>query len=253
MEPEEKMDSEVVTETETDETQAAEEQTDETQLATEALAVTEEEEQVPAAVVGGLRRQARAAELEAAELRGKLAARDAPVVEKSPLELEAEEQGVSVNDVVMDGALYQKQKVFEDKRTAAAAEKTAAAKREAIGAESYRQAIVEFGAEKMGEGLDYETILSIGAKYLTSGDKLDIAQAGGKCAQLAYKRCRQRIAASGTADAKTVAQRFAVHKKAQAKLKEKQPGEPEGGKPPKIPSQDDILNPQLDSIFGKDW
>ena len=227
---------------------------EETQLVTEAIAASEEEEQVPAAVVGGLRRRTRAAELEAAELRGQLTATTtAPAAEKSPLVLAAEEQGVPVDEVIIDGALYQKQEAFKEKQTVAKSEKTATAERAAVGRESQKQAEIEYSTEKMGEGLDFETIVAMGGKYLTEGDKLDIVNGGDKCAQTLYKRCRRGIAASGGADAKTVAQKLAVHKKAQAELKNKQPGKPDGGKPPKVPSQDDILSAHTNDIFGEDW
>ncbi|MDO8302916.1 MAG: hypothetical protein Q7T18_06730 [Sedimentisphaerales bacterium] len=58
--------------------------------------------------------------------------------------------------------------------------------------ESYQTAVVEYSAEKVGEGLDLQSVINAGEKNLTPGDKLDISMGGKRAIQIAYERCMLR-------------------------------------------------------------
>lgn len=230
---------------ETSEVSDGTELTDEAKLAKEALEATGEEpaktEPDPKdAVIGDFRRQLRDSQLAVARLEGQISAKQTQVtsLEKSPLELAAEAQEVSVDDVEISGALYRKQRVWEKKQDAAEAERTVAKSREELGQQSYQTALVEFSEVNVGEGLDFQTVISRGQALLTSGDKLDIANAKDP-AKLAYKRCKRAILESGTEDATLLQQRIDAHKSKTKKKDEpdkdkadkKAKAEAEGGTP----------------------
>jgi hypothetical protein len=50
--------------------------------------------------------------------------------------------------------------------------------------------------------LDVDSVFAIGEKYLSAGDKIDIANAGDDAAETAYRKCLRAILDSGTEDAK---------------------------------------------------
>lgn len=61
--------------------------------------------------------------------------------------------------------------------------------------ESYEEARTELTAEKMGEGLDVATVLQLGHRNLTEGDKIDIFKHPQKSWQITYQRCIERTPA----------------------------------------------------------
>lgn len=178
------------------------------------------------AVIGEYRRKARDAELETARLRGQIEATQTQVkpTEKSPIELAAEQQEVSVDDVEISGALYKKQRAWEKKQDAAETEQAAAKDRTALGQRSFQTASVEFSTAKVGVGLDLKTVIEMGEQYLTPGDKLDISRAKDPM-KLAYQRCKRAILDSGTEEATLLQQRIDAHK---SKAKDK--GDPDKAK-----------------------
>lgn len=174
------------------------------------------------AVIGDFRRKNRDLELEKAKLEGELEARKSIATttkdpEKSPLEL-AEEAYIKadieaggegdLDGFAMSGELYRKQKAFDDKQIAekATADNQQQVNTAAVQVESELQE-GELSAEKMGQGLDLQTVAGIGTQYLTKGDRLDIADMvktrGSKVAlKAAYKVMVRRTLAAGNEDSK---------------------------------------------------
>ena len=62
--------------------------------------------------------------------------------------------------------------------------------------------------EAFGEGLGLDAVVGIGEHFLTEGDKLDIRNAGPKCADVMYRRCYDRAVASGTPQGIALAQKM---------------------------------------------
>ena len=110
----------------------------------------------------------------------------------------------------------------------------------------------EFSAEKVGRGLDFDTVREMGAQYLTKGDRQNITDAGEDAAREGYRICLRRIIKSGTeAEVKTIKQRLAVHKKAQ----NAKPNEGGPNKKKETPSQEQVLTretAQIADVFGLD-
>lgn len=169
-----------------------------------------------------LRHRAQAAELEAAELKGRLAgiqevnAKAAPPA-KSPLQLRAEQDGVAVDEVQMDGALYQAQRRHDDQvanqkaETKAKADKTAALKKSMDAAKA--------------NNADWQDVISAGEQHLTPGEMLDLENAGVDFGEQAYVKCKAAIERNKP--------------KTETPAPDKKPGEPE--EEAETPSRDEIL------------
>lgn len=186
------------------------------------------------AVIGEYRRKSRDLEIKNARMQGELEARkeikaattEAP---KSPLEIaEADyfEQNGSMEGFAMNGELYRQQKAFDDKQAAskAATQKQEDANSALLGtAETLQEG--ELSVEKMGEGLDFQSIANIGDKHLTKGDKIDLADIQSRrgtavALKEAYHIMVRRTLAAGGQEAKLL--QIAITKsKTQAKPKEK--------------------------------
>ncbi len=218
------------------------EQTEDTGLAKEALDATEEsspaeesvedeskteeetsEEKKPDAdpkdaVIGDFRRKLRDEEIKTARLESELTVRKelqttAAEPEKSPLEL-AEAAYVKENGDIegfaISPSLYRQQRTFE---VTEAASKAATEKSEHAGTDLERAAQElqdgDFSPEKMGKGLDLQTVFNMADTLLTRGDRVDIAdvqQTRGTAAALkeAYRIGKTRILAAGGEDAKVL-------------------------------------------------
>ena len=61
--------------------------------------------------------------------------------------------------------------------------------------------------QSFGPDLGLDSVVAIGNKYLTQGDKLDISQAGDQCAVVMYRKCLERAVQSGTPEGKALAAR----------------------------------------------
>ena len=83
-----------------------------------------------------------------------------------------------------------------------------------------------------GEGLGIESVVAIGEAFLTEGDKLDIQNAGDKCADVMYRKCYDAAVRSGTPHGIALAQR--MHAKLNPTVK--QPP-----KQPEAPSAEEVL------------
>lgn len=196
----------------------------EAELAEEALEARKEaEDLVPATVVAKQRARARAAELEAAELRGKLSAQQKPAEkEKSPLELAAQEQGCDIKEVVIDGGLYEKQKAFEKKQ----AEEQAHQSNVESFKKAAKRASEEMSDEVYGKGLGLDALQGLGGHLLDELDHQRIFRAGENCGKEAMKILRRKIIDAGGQEAKVLKSRIQAHK-TQAKPKTETRGKSE--------------------------
>ena len=168
------------------------------------------------AVIGDFRRKNRDLELEKAKLEGELKARTElpkPVVEekKSPLEIaEAayiEENG-NLEGFTVKSTVLREELAFRDEKSAS--EATASSKKSSDNdlqrvAEELQEN--EFSPEKVGEGVDMQSITKIGEKHLTEGDLVDIKNtAEGRGLKVAmkqyYHKMVDRTLASDGEDAK---------------------------------------------------
>jgi len=222
------------------------------------------EDMVPATVVGEQRRRRQAAELENAELKGKLsvleATRTAQVATKSPLESYVEQYG---GEIQPDAATLLAQEKWKDQQAQIKADAVRQEREQAIVLENRRKmqtdAAVNFTAEKVGAGLDFDSITVLGQHYLTQGDVDDARRAGPELgAKHIYKQMINRTLDAGGAEAKVLQQRLDAHK---AKLKQDtlveqpKPDETEksGNLPPKRSKETDapvVNDPHISNVFG---
>ncbi len=137
-----------------------------------------------------LRHRAQTAEIEAAELRGRVSALEqvntthAPAA-KSPLELRAEEDDCSVGEVRMDGDLYQKQAAWDRQQENVNAQAVAD---KALAVDTF----TSMNEAKIAHD-DWQTVIDAGDRLLSAGEQLDIKNAGAKFGEVAYAKCKVAI------------------------------------------------------------
>jgi len=202
------------------------------------------EDMVPASVVGGIRRNLRASELEAARLRGQLEAQQTKPPEKSPIELAAEEQGVSVDDVDINGKLYKAQQAWEKDQTQNQVRQQATQDYQS-GSEA---AMITMTDENLGEGLGVEALGKVGEHLLTDTDHQEIFMAGKKCGTVLYKKLKERILEAAEPGTEELCKRLKPQKKSQPKP----PIKPKKEKDEPTPSQEELLlgsDPQIEAQF----
>ncbi len=271
------------------------EKTDEAGLAKEALEATEEEsspaeepvkdekteEEAPEeekpevdpkdAVIGDFRRQNRELDLKNARLEGELEARKSmattaaePV--KSPLE-KAEaayvEENGDLDGFAMNGELYRQQRAFDDEKVA---KKSATEKEEQSQTTMARSVTAlqqgEFSAEKVGAGLDFNSIVSLGQGYLDKADLMKIeiisTRDGVEAAtRKAYELCKDAILAAGNEDSKLLKNAINIQsKKSQTKPKKEKTDidalTTEGEETPGETETDTASKRLVDFIFAPD-
>lgn len=194
--------------------------------------LSETEKQIVAkdAVIGDFRRKNRDLEIEKARLEGEIEARKSTQTTgegpKSPLEIaEAayiKEYG-SLEGFAMNGELYRQQRAFDDKQVA---DKTAI-KQEEQAITTMNRAVETLQAgdlspEKVGDGLDFKSIVALGKNYVDKADLLKIEiishrdgiEAG---VRKTYELCKQAILAANNADTKLL--QNAMKSKSQTKPK----------------------------------
>jgi hypothetical protein len=178
--------------------------------------------------ISGLRTRAQAAEMRAERAEGiseglqKAATKEAPPV-KSPLQLRAEQDGVGIEEVQMDGALYQAQKRHDDQVANQAAAKKAKTDADATISKS-------MAAAKL-KNADWESVVTVGQEHLTLLELNAIENAGMDYGKKAYDLCKK---AAERAKPKT-----------ETPAPEKKPGEPEDKTTQKKPeplTQQEILD-----------
>ena len=182
------------------------------------------------AVIGGFRRDLRDQRADNESLRQRLDDQDkviadlrqtAEPVEKSPIDKLAADDPLATPDagtLAAQSRWEAGQRASERKSTDEAATKATTAKSQ----QDRNQAINEgqlataetFSVEKVGQGVDFESVISGGEKFLTEGQKLDIRNAApDKVWELAYQTCKRAILSSGGPEAKVLQQREAAHAK----------------------------------------
>jgi hypothetical protein len=143
------------------------------------------------AVISGLREDLRmekhGTEVAMAELRGQINSlqqvnvTQAPAA-KSPFEIRAEEEGVPVAEIQVDGALYQAQTAWDKQQENARAQAEAdkAAKIELFTSMTNAKAAHD----------DWQAVVDAGDRFLTAGERLDVENAGANFGEVAYKLCQ---------------------------------------------------------------
>ena len=180
--------------------------------------LSESEQQIVAkdAKIGEFRRKNRDLELDKARLQGELETRKELQVEtretpKSPLELAEKayiEETGSLDGFAMSGALYRQQRDFDN---AQAATKTATEKEEQSKIDMDRSVKSlqndEMSVDKMGDGLDFNSVVGLGQHYLDKADLLKIEIVSKRdgieaAAKKAYEICKQAILDANNSDSK---------------------------------------------------
>ena len=179
--------------------------------------LTEEQQQLRAkdSKIASQKHELRDSAIENARLQGQLEARkelakpEEPV--KSPLDIAEAEYLEEHDDLVgftMDGELYRRQRAFDDEQaTTKSATKEQQQSNTALEAAAESLQERDLSTEKMGEGLDYQSVSNLGDKYLTRGDLLDLADIKAKRGSSAalkesYNVMRRRILAADNEDSK---------------------------------------------------
>jgi len=167
------------------------------------------------AVIGDFRRRNRDLELEKARLEGELATRKSLQATdekpKSPLEIAEADylaQNGTLEGFAMNGELYRQQRNFDDKQ---AVEKTAKTQEE--------QAIFTMNKEvdslqsgdlspaKVGDGLDFKSVIALGKGYLDKADIMKIEITSHRegipaSVRKTYELCKQAVLAANNEDTK---------------------------------------------------
>lgn len=192
-----------------------------------------EEPQVPLHTVTALRTRAQEAEVAQARAEGELAAlkqaqtQQAPAP-KSPLQLRAEEEGVSVSEVQMDGALYEAQKEYDQQVANQAAQATATQK---LGVQ---QLASTQKAKTVHE--DWQEVILAGQALLSPGELVDISAAGNDYGELAYEKCQAALARN-----KPESDAAPETKQSKSEAEAKAKAEAEAKAKENVPSQQEIL------------
>ena len=145
------------------------------------------------AAIAAQRSQKQQVKVQNARLEGELAAyrqlnTKAAPAQKSPLEVRAEEEGVSVDDVQFDGALYRKQQAYDKQVVNAAAKVTEDNEAQAIRTKSKE--------DSLAKNPDWDEVVAAGENLLTKGEFLDLQNAGVDFGEQAYAKCKAAIARS---------------------------------------------------------
>jgi hypothetical protein len=209
----------------------------------EALEVSEEDEEtspagesmpkgfVPVKKAISLRSRAQRAELEAAQLKGKIEGIELAKTRqepdpKSPLELEIERQvadGIPEEEVTITAKVYRDQQTYEKQVANKNAQLIAQQERKR------KQTASAIAAKAKYD--DWHEVIAVGDALLTPGEQLDISNAGADFGETAYQKCKAAIARSKPASKKTNADDETVITTPKNK----------GGKEKQTPSQEEIL------------
>ena len=155
---------------------------------------------VPLAVFLEQKSARKQAEIEAAEMRGRLAAMQElasrQVQPEQPAKVIDPYAGIEPGTLLTPEDL---QRIDANKAAQAQhqAQQQAEAQRIADARESYQTALVQY--------TDLQNIINAGEQFLTKGDKLDIYEGGKNSIQIAYQRCKLRLTESGKLPASTPA------------------------------------------------
>lgn len=209
---------------------------DETTVDETSPAEESDKQDVPVAKHAALRKRAQTAELEAANLRGQLTARDklqatqTPPL-KSPLELEIERQaaeGIAEEDMTITPRVYRAQQLHERQVANLAAETTV---KEQLGVKQLASANKAKAAHE-----DWQEVVLKADGMLTKGELIDIAAAGDNFGELAYAMSLAAIERN-VSETDTAPETKQSKSEAEAKAKAKAEAEAKN----KVPTQQEIL------------
>lgn len=173
------------------------------EAAAEVLEETKDDETVPLKTYLDDKRKLKE---EVANLKGQIQAtqtmatqqpKKAVVKTKSPVEIEAESLGIDPDEVQMTGKLWREQDAWKAEEAA----KSQATTTQQNFQDSVRQAAVTMTADKMGDGLDYQTIVALGGNLLRAGDDANV-RASNDPGQALYDESLAAIQRSGTKEQK---------------------------------------------------
>lgn len=192
-----------------------------------------EELKVPLHTVTALRTRAQQAEVAQARAEGELAAlkqvqsQQVPAP-KSPLQLRAEEEEVSIGEVKMDGALYEAQKEHDQQIATQATQAEATRK---LGVQQLASTNKAKAAHE-----DWQKVVLDGQALLSPGELVDIGAAGDDFGELAYAKCATALA-QNKSETDAAPEKKLSKSEAEAKAK----AEAEAKAKEKVPSQQEIL------------
>lgn len=229
----------------------------ETPAESEPVVEPPEPKTVPVAVVADLRAKNRRLAEENLRLTQSLTPSAPPPIEteeESPLEKFAKEVG---EDIPPDAKTLIAQKKWEQTQSQKKNQQATFAKQQSDYTIGVHDATLNMTDEEMGEGLGFGELMTMGNHLLTTGDRLDIFQAGTKSGREAYKRLTQRILQAGGKQAQVLRQRLDSRTKLLKEQKDKggNPGNPATPVKQKVnKTQEELLtefsDPHLQSVFG---
>jgi len=147
---------------------------------------------VPLAVFLEQKNARKQAEIEAAEMRGRLAAMQElasqRVQPEQPAQVIDPYAGIEP-DALLTPVDLQRIEANKELLRQQQAQQSADAQRVADARESYQTALTQH--------TDLQSIINAGEQFLTKGDKVDIYEGGKNAIQIAYQRCKLRLTESG--------------------------------------------------------
>lgn len=163
---------------------------------------------------------------------------------KSPMEEFIEKEG---EDSVPPAKVLLSQRQWETKQTQTQTDTVV----NTAATQSVHVAVLSMTEETMGEGLGFETLLSVGRHLLTQGDVVDIKAAGKDAGALMYQRLLERTVRSGTPQGKLVKAAYLQAKQARAGTPKTKQAGVDPAKNRGAPSREEVISPK-ESIQGAD-
>ena len=177
---------------------------------------------VPVAVVAELRESRRFEREKNARLEQQVqdlqqGSRASAATEKSPVEKFIDEFGA---DAALDGRTMQAQRDWEKGQVALESQQRQQGEQIANRQAAEADARINLSTTNMGQGLDFDSLQTMGQHLLTEGDLLDIRNAGPDAAKVAYQRLEDRILRSPLAPTLKTLQKTRSSTKPKPKPKE---------------------------------
>lgn len=194
------------------------------------LSETEQQLRAKDSKIASMKHQNRELEIERARLEGELEARKSLQTPeekpKSPLEI-AEAAYLEINGTLegfsMDGELYRKQRAFDDEQEAKQTAATEQEKKKTAMDRAVKSLQAdELSVEKMGAGLDFNSVVGLGQHYLDKADMMKIEIVTNRDGvdagvRKAYELCKAAILAANNSDSRLL--QNAIESKSQPKPK----------------------------------
>ena len=140
-------------------------------------------------------------------------------------------------------SVYEAQRAFERQQAESQSQRATAQQMEAAKAKSLAVAKATYTAEEMGEGRDFTTVVTEGARYLTPQQKMLINQGGEFAGKMAYDWCLEAGIKAGVISEK---KRRAAPKPQPTEAADKTTTEKPAAKPDEpVPAAPDVLGRRL--------